>query len=39
MKIRNKCKLQQVAFNNSSDIDFQGSVNPYKKRTVKSYSF
>ena len=27
MKIRNKQELQQVAFNHSSDIDFQDYIN------------
>ena len=39
MKIRNKRELQQIAFNNSSDIDFKGFVNLYKKCTAKSYTF
>ena len=39
MKIPNKRELQQIAFNHSSDIDFQDFMNLYKKRTEKSYSF
>ena len=39
MKISNKRKLQQIAFNHSSDIDFQDFVNLYKKRTGKPYTF
>ena len=37
MKIRNKRKLQQTAFNHSSDIDFQYFMNPYEKCTTKLY--
>ena len=37
MKIRNKRELQQIAFNNSSDADFQDFMNLYKKCTAKSY--
>ena len=39
MKIPNKQKLQQIAFNHSSDIDFQDYMNLYKKFTAKPYSF
>ena len=39
MKIPNKRELQQIAFNHSSDIDFQDFMNLYKKCTAKSYSF
>ena len=39
MKIPSKQKLQQVTFNHSSGIDFQGLMNLYKKCTVKPYSF
>ena len=35
MKIPNKRELQQIAFNHSSDIDFQDFMNLYKKRTAK----
>ena len=37
MKIRNKRELQQIAFNHSSDADFQDFMNLYKKCTAKSY--
>ena len=39
MKIPNKRELQQIAFNHSSDIDFQDFMNLYKKCTAKPYSF
>ena len=39
MKIRNKRELQQIAFNHSSDIDFQNVINLYKKCTPKLSSF
>ena len=39
MKIPNKRELQQIAFNHSSDIDFQNFMNLYKKYTAKPYSF
>ena len=39
MKILNKQELQQIAFNHSSGIDFQDSVNLYTKCTAKPYSF
>ena len=39
MKIPNKRDLQQIAFNHSSDIDFQDFMNLYKKCTEKPYSF
>ena len=39
IKILNKRELQQIAFNHSSNIDFQDFMNLYKKCTVKSYSF
>ena len=39
MKIPNKRELQQIAFNHSSDIDFQDFMNFYKKSTAKPYSF
>ena len=35
MKIPNKRKLQQIACNHSSDIDFQDFMNLYKKWTAK----
>ena len=39
MKIPNKQELQQIAFNHSSDIEFQDFLNLYKKSTAKKYSF
>ena len=39
MKIPNKRELQQIAFNHSSDIDFQDFMNLYKKCIEKPYSF
>ena len=39
VKIPNKRELQQIAFNNSSDIDFKDFMNLYKKCTAKPYSF
>ena len=39
MKIRNNRELQQIAFNHSSDIDFQDFINLYKKCNGKPYSF
>ena len=39
MKILDKRELQQIAWNHSSDVDFQDSVNIYKKCTDKPYSF
>ena len=39
MKILSKRELQQIAFNHSSDIDFQDFMNLFKKCTVKQYSF
>ena len=39
MKLPSKRELQQVAFSNSSDIDFQDFMNLYKKCTAKPYSF
>ena len=32
-------ELQQIAFNNSSDIDLQDFMNLYKKCTAKAHSF
>ena len=37
MKIPNKQKLQQIAFNHSSDIDIKDFMNLYKKCTEKQY--
>ena len=39
MKIPNSRELQQIAFNNSSDIDGQDFMNVYKRCTAKPYSF
>ena len=39
MKIPNKRKLQQIAYNHSSDIDFKDFMNLYRKCTAKIYSF
>ena len=39
MKIPNKWKLQQIALNHSSDIDFEDFIKIYKKCTDESYSF
>ena len=39
LKIPNKRELQQIAFNRSSDIDFQDFMNPYKKCTAKPCPF
>ena len=39
MKILNKGELEQIAFNHSSDIDFQEFMNLYKKCTAEPYSF
>ena len=39
MKIPNKRELQQIALNQSSDIDFKDFMNIYKKYTKEPYSF
>ena len=39
MKIPNKKELLQIAFNHSSDIDFQDFMNLYKKSTAEAYYF
>ena len=39
MKITNKRKLQQIAFNHSAYMDFQEFMNLYEKCTQKPYSF
>ena len=39
MKIPNKRKLQQIAINHSSDIDFKDFMMIYKKYTAEPYSF
>ena len=38
MKIPNERGLEQMAYNNSSDIDFKDFMNIYKKCTAKPYS-
>ena len=35
--VSNKRELQQIAFNHSLDIDFQGFLNLYKKCTAKPF--
>ena len=39
MTFPNKTELQEVAFNQLSDIDFEDFVNLYKNCTTKPYSF
>ena len=39
MNIPDERKLQQIAFNHSSDIDFKYFMNIYKRCTAKPYSF
>ena len=39
MKIPDKKELQQIAFNNSADIDSKYFLNLYKRCTSKTYSF
>ena len=39
MAIPNKRELQQIAFNHSSDIDFQDFMHLYKKCTAKPHCF
>ena len=39
MKISNKRELRQIAFNQSSGIDFKDFMNFYKKCTAKPYPF
>ena len=39
MKISDKRELQQIAFNDSSDIDFQDFINLCRKCTAKPYFF
>ena len=39
MKVPNKRELQQIALNHSSDIDFKGFMNIYKKSIKEPYSF
>ena len=38
-RIPNKRELQQIALNNSSDIDFKDFIKIYKKCTGEPYSF
>ena len=39
MKIPNKREFQKIAFNHSSDVDFQDFMNLYKKCTGKPNLF
>ena len=39
MKTLSKQELQKIASNSSSDTDFKGFINLYKKYAVKLYSF
>ena len=39
MKIPNKRKLQQIALNHSTDIDFKHFMKIFKRYTVEQYSF
>ena len=39
MKIPKKQKVQQIAFNHLSDIDFEGFMNIYRKFTTKPSSY
>ena len=39
MRIPNKQELQQIAFNNLSDIDFKPFMYLFKRCTAKPYSF
>ena len=39
MKIPNKRKLQQIALNYSSDINFKDFIKIYKKSTAEPFSF
>ena len=39
MKIRNKQEVQQTAFNDSTDIDYQKFIDQYKKCTFKTMFF
>ena len=38
MKVPKKWELQQIAFNHSSDINFQDFENRYRKCIAKPYS-
>ena len=39
MKIPNKRKLQQIALNHSSDVDFQDFIKIYKECTENHFLF
>ena len=39
MKPPSKRELEHIAFNHSSDIDFEHFMNLYKKCTARPYSF
>ena len=39
MKIPNIRELQHIAYNHSSDIEFEDFMNLYKKSITKTYSF
>ena len=39
MKYPNNREIQQIAFNHSTDIDFEDFANLYKKCAVKPYTF
>ena len=39
LKILNKRELQKIALSHSSDINFKGFINIYKKCTAEPYSF
>ena len=39
MKVPNKRRLQQIALNHSSDIDFKDFIKIYKNVTAEPYSF
>ena len=39
IKIPNKCELQQIAYNHSSNIDFKDFMTFYKKCTAKTRFF
>ena len=39
MKIKNKRKLQNIAINHSTDIDYQDFIKIYRDRTKKPHNF
>ena len=39
MKIPNKREFQQIALNNSSDVDFKYFISTYKKCTAEPHFF